>query len=102
MTFYTRSLYHPPPLNKRNYREELHLHTDRDLYIIGEQLWLKVFKINTYSKKPDNFPDGQSFDGIVNFITKKDHLEGLEFNSAVFRRAYSGFNRKVILILLFT
>jgi hypothetical protein len=38
----------------KNFREELYLQTDRDLYIIGEQVWLKIFKLNRYDKKPDN------------------------------------------------
>lgn len=40
--------------NKKNYREELIIQTDRDLYIIGELVLLKVFKLNGYNKKPDN------------------------------------------------
>ena len=40
--------------NIQNYREELHIQTDRDLYIVGEQVWLKVFKLNAITKKPNN------------------------------------------------
>jgi len=40
--------------NKTNYREELYLQTDRDIYIVGEQVWLKVYKLDAFTKKPNN------------------------------------------------
>lgn len=40
--------------DSENYKEELYLQTDRDLYISGEELWLKVYKLNALSKKPAN------------------------------------------------
>ncbi|RLD28862.1 MAG: hypothetical protein DRI73_11295 [Bacteroidetes bacterium] len=40
--------------NIKNYREELYIQTDRDLYIIGEQVWLKVFKLDALNNKPNN------------------------------------------------
>lgn len=40
--------------NSKNFREELFIQTDRDWYIVGEQVWFKVYKLNAYSKKPDN------------------------------------------------
>ena len=32
--------------NTRSYNEELYLRTDREIYITGEQVWLKVYKLN--------------------------------------------------------
>ncbi len=43
-----------PENNIKNYREELYIQTDRGLYIIGEQVWLKVYKLNALNKKPNN------------------------------------------------
>ena len=43
-----------PENNKKNYREELYIQTDRDLYIIGEQVWLKIYKFNALNQKPNN------------------------------------------------
>ena len=40
--------------NSNIFKEELYIQTDRDLYIVGEQLWLKIYKLNALSKKPDN------------------------------------------------
>lgn len=41
-------------INPRNYKEEIYLQTDRDLYIVGEQVLFKVYKINGLSYKPNN------------------------------------------------
>ena len=35
-------------------KESLYLQTDRDLYVVGEQVWMKVNKLNAHSNKPDN------------------------------------------------
>lgn len=40
--------------NSKSFKEELFLQTDRDLYIVGEQVWFKVIKLNALSKKPEN------------------------------------------------
>jgi hypothetical protein len=39
----------------QDYRESLYLQTDRDLYIVGEQVWMKVYKMDAHGNKPDNF-----------------------------------------------
>lgn len=38
--------------NVKNYKEELYLRTDRDIYIAGEQVWFKVYKINGLTHAP--------------------------------------------------
>ena len=38
-----------------DFREEIYLQTDRDLYVVGEQLWIKVYKLDALGNKPDNF-----------------------------------------------
>ena len=40
--------------NSKNFEEELFLQTDRDLYIVGEQVWFKIYKINALTHKPNN------------------------------------------------
>jgi len=35
-------------------KESLYLQTDRDLYVVGEQVWMKVNKLNAHGNKPDN------------------------------------------------
>jgi hypothetical protein len=40
--------------NTENFKEEIYLQTDRDIYIVGEMIWLKVYKLNAFNKKPDN------------------------------------------------
>ncbi len=44
----------PPEQPFQHFREALYLQTDRDLYIVGEQAWFKVYKLNALSNKPDN------------------------------------------------
>lgn len=39
----------------QDYRESIYLQTDRDLYIVGEQVWMKVYKMDAHGNKPDNF-----------------------------------------------
>jgi len=39
----------------QDYREAIYLQTDRDLYIVGEQVWMKVYKLDAHGNKPDNF-----------------------------------------------
>jgi len=41
------------PLEK-NYSEELYIKTDRDLYISGEKVWLKIYKLNGLTHTPSN------------------------------------------------
>jgi hypothetical protein len=36
----------------RNFREEIFVRTDRDVYITGEQVWLKVYTLNGLTHKP--------------------------------------------------
>ncbi len=38
-----------------DYKESLYLQTDRDLYVVGEQVWMKVFKLDGHDNRPDNF-----------------------------------------------
>jgi len=38
-----------------DFRESLYLQTDRDLYVVGEQVWMKVYKLDALHKKPDDF-----------------------------------------------
>jgi len=38
------------------------------------------------------FLDGHLFEGIIHFITKEGNMAGLEFDHAIFRRAYSSFS----------
>lgn len=38
-----------------NYREAVYLQTDRDLYVVGEQVWMKVYKMDALDRTPDNF-----------------------------------------------
>jgi hypothetical protein len=37
------------------FKESLYLQTDRDLYVVGEQVWMKVYKLDANGNKPDNF-----------------------------------------------
>jgi len=41
--------------NARRYRESLFLQTDRDIYIPGETVWFKVYKLNACDGTPGNF-----------------------------------------------
>ncbi len=41
--------------NARRYRESLFLQTDRDIYISGEKVWFKVYKLNAGDGTPDNY-----------------------------------------------
>lgn len=38
--------------NIQNFKEEIYIQTDRDIYISGEQVWLKIYKINRLSSAP--------------------------------------------------
>jgi len=38
--------------NIRNFNEEIYVLTDRDIYITGEQVWLKVYKMNGLAHIP--------------------------------------------------
>ena len=40
--------------SEKYYNEELYIRTDRDLYISGEKVWLKIYKINGLNKTPGN------------------------------------------------
>lgn len=39
---------------EKNFSEELYVRTDRDLYITGEKVWLKIFKLNRLTHAPVN------------------------------------------------
>jgi len=39
----------------QHYKESLVLRTDRDLYVVGEEVWMKVYKLDGNGKKADNF-----------------------------------------------
>ena len=39
----------------QQYKEALVLRTDRDLYVVGEEVWMKVYKLNAHDNKYDNF-----------------------------------------------
>jgi hypothetical protein len=41
-------------LNIKNYSEELYVRTDRDIYITGEQIWFKVYKLNGLTHSPSD------------------------------------------------
>lgn len=38
----------------RNYKEELFVRTDRDVYITGEEVWFKVYKLNGLTNTPSD------------------------------------------------
>ena len=40
--------------DEKNYSEELFIKTDRDLYIAGEEIWLKISKFNSLTYEPAN------------------------------------------------
>ena len=37
-----------------NYKEDVYIRTDRDIYITGERVWFKVYEMNGLSKTPSN------------------------------------------------
>ena len=39
----------------QDFRESLYLQTDRDLYVAGEEVWIKVYKLDARGKQPDDF-----------------------------------------------
>jgi len=39
----------------QEYKESLVLRTDRNLYVVGEEVWMKVYKLNAHNNKYDNF-----------------------------------------------
>ncbi len=39
---------------EKSFSEEVYIRTDRDLYIAGEEVWLKIFKLNGLEHKPEN------------------------------------------------
>ncbi len=41
-------------MDKRNFKEELFVRTDRDIYITGEQVWFKIYKIAGLTQSPSN------------------------------------------------
>jgi hypothetical protein len=41
-------------LNIKNFKEEIYVQTDRDIYITGEQVWLKIYKLNRLNSAPVN------------------------------------------------
>jgi len=40
--------------DKRNFKEELFVRTDRDIYITGEEVWFKVYTLQGLTHSPDN------------------------------------------------
>jgi hypothetical protein len=40
--------------NIRNFKEEIYILTDRDIYITGEQIWMKIYKMNRLNSAPAN------------------------------------------------
>lgn len=40
--------------DRRNFKEELFVRTDRDIYIAGEKVWLKVYKLGGLTHTPEN------------------------------------------------
>jgi hypothetical protein len=40
--------------NIKNFKEEIYIQTDRDIYITGEQMWLKVCKLSRLNSTPAN------------------------------------------------
>jgi len=40
--------------NIKNFKEEIYVQTDRDIYITGEQVWLKIYKLNRLNSTPVN------------------------------------------------
>jgi hypothetical protein len=59
--------------DKRNFKEELFVRTDRDIYITGEQVWFKVYKIAGLTHSPCN-------------ISKVVYLELLDKNNFPLRQ----------------
>jgi len=41
-------------LSEKRYCEELYVKTDRDLYIAGEKVWMKIYKLNGLTRSPSN------------------------------------------------
>ena len=41
-------------IDTRNFNEELFVRTDRDIYITGEQVWLKIYKISGLTQTSSN------------------------------------------------
>jgi len=39
---------------RKNFMEEIYLQTDRDLYITGEQVWMKILKFEKLTSSPEN------------------------------------------------
>jgi len=40
--------------NPDNFKESIFLRTDRDLYVVGEQVWLKAYKLDARENRPEN------------------------------------------------
>ena len=40
--------------SEKSYSEEIYIKTDRDLYISGEKVWVKIYKLNSLSHSPGN------------------------------------------------
>ncbi|MGD0583651.1 MAG: hypothetical protein ABR974_12005 [Bacteroidales bacterium] len=40
--------------NIKNFKEEIYVRTDRDIYITGEQIWMKIYKLNRMNSSPAN------------------------------------------------
>lgn len=59
--------------NRRNFKEDLFVRTDRDIYISGEQVWFKVYKLGGLNHSPNN-------------ISKVVYLELLDKNNLPLRQ----------------
>jgi len=40
--------------DKTNFKEQLYIKTDRNIYIAGEQVWFKVYELSGLTKNPEN------------------------------------------------
>ena len=63
----------PGDTESRNFKEEVFVRTDRDIYISGEQVWLKVYTLNGLTGTPSN-------------ISKVVYLELLDKNNFPLRQ----------------
>lgn len=49
-----KPVYSQSSFDINSLREKLFITTDRDIYIAGEEMWFKVFKVNAVTGKPDD------------------------------------------------
>jgi hypothetical protein len=65
------------PFNVRNFREEIYVQTDRDIYFTGEQVWMKIFKLDRLNSLPVN-------------ESKVVYLELLDYSGNIVKQAKAG------------